>query len=200
MTEARVGRLLAACLHQAIVDQLPQRLEFYEHWLHSEGLRDGSIGLAPTIAVLGFLRTEGPAYQGVVERAGTLAAEWSVASLSPVERRAIMWLPRGLRARAALRVTARIAASICSATRASARVRRRTARLSVKASIFCDVREDRPLPLCGFYRTLAESTLAALGVPALGRLTQCHAVAEGVCIVTLDLFGARVVPDPAIAA
>ena len=82
MTEARVGRLLAACLHQAILDDLPQRIEFYEHWLHSEGLRDGNIGLSPMIAVLGFLRTEGDAYDLVASRAGQLAAEWTVTSLS----------------------------------------------------------------------------------------------------------------------
>ena len=47
MTEARIGRLLPACLHQAISDVLPERLEYYEEWLSPDGLRDGSIGLAP---------------------------------------------------------------------------------------------------------------------------------------------------------
>ena len=59
MTEGHLGRLLPACLHQAIADVLPQRLEFYEEWLDPVGLRDGSIGLAPISAVIGFLRTEG---------------------------------------------------------------------------------------------------------------------------------------------
>ncbi|MEO8070473.1 MAG: hypothetical protein ABI652_03655, partial [Acidobacteriota bacterium] len=99
MTDTRTGRLLAACLHQAIVDVLPQRLDFYENWLHSEGLRDGSIGLAPITAVVGFLRTEGAAYDAVVARAGQLAADWTVASLASVPRRVIIWLPRRLRAR-----------------------------------------------------------------------------------------------------
>jgi hypothetical protein len=30
---------------------LPTRLAFYENWLHAEGLRDGTIGLAPLYAV-----------------------------------------------------------------------------------------------------------------------------------------------------
>src|SRR5439155_25272548 len=51
MTDARIRRVLAASLHQAIGDVLPQRLDFYEVWLKSEGLRDGSIGLAPMTAV-----------------------------------------------------------------------------------------------------------------------------------------------------
>ncbi|MFI5177642.1 MAG: hypothetical protein ACHQO8_03725 [Vicinamibacterales bacterium] len=199
MTEARVGRLLAACLHQAIFDRLPQRLDFYEHWLHSEGLRDGSIGLAPMIAVLGFLRTEGDAYDRVVSRAGHLAAEWTVASLPAVERRVIHWLPRPLRARAALGVAARIVHSICSASKASARVRRRVARFSVKSSLFCDVREHQPAALCGFYRAVAVGTLTALGVPAHGRVERCRAVEGGTCVIVVDLF-AEAAADPAMAA
>ena len=65
-----MGRLVPACLHQAIQETLPRRLDFYEHWLHSQALHDGSIGLAPMTAVLGFLRTEGEGYDQVVRRAG----------------------------------------------------------------------------------------------------------------------------------
>ena len=59
MSEARIGRVLVASLHQAIADLLPTRLEFYENWLNVAGLREGTIGLAPLTAVLSFLRTEG---------------------------------------------------------------------------------------------------------------------------------------------
>ena len=104
MTEARVGRLVPACLHQAIQEALPRRLDFYENWLHSQGLHDGSIGLAPLTAVLGFLRTEGQGYNDVVRRAGVLAAEWTVASMSPSRRRFVGSLPRALRLRAGMRV------------------------------------------------------------------------------------------------
>jgi hypothetical protein len=200
MTEARVGRLLAACLHQAILDQLPQRIEFYEHWLHSEGLRDGNIGLSPMIAVIGFLRTEGEAYDRVVARAGELAAEWSIASLSGVKRRFILSLPRPLRVRAALGVAKGIARSIFSATKASSRVRRREARLSIKASLFCDVREEQRMALCGFYRGVAVTTLAAFGMPATGRVESCHAIAEGPCVIALELVSTQAASDPAMAA
>jgi hypothetical protein len=200
MTEARVGRLLAACLHQAILDHLPQRLEFYEHWLHSEGLRDGNIGLSPMIAVLGFLRTEGDAYDRVVSRAGELAAEWSVAALPGVERRLILWLPRPLKVRAALGVARRIVRSIFSASKASSRVRRREARLSIKSSLFCDVREHQPAPLCGFYRGVATATLAAFGLSAAGRVESCHAMDGGACVIALDVSGTQAAADPAMAA
>jgi len=56
MREAGVGRVLVASLHQAIADLLPTRLSFYENWLNAEGLREGTIGLAPLYAVLSFLR------------------------------------------------------------------------------------------------------------------------------------------------
>src|SRR5215831_6908790 len=101
MIDAHVGRLLAATLHEAIADELPQRLEFYEEWLRGQGMRDGSIGLAPISAVLGFLRTEGDAYDRVVSRAGSMAADWSVAALSPFRRRTGIALPRPFRTRAA---------------------------------------------------------------------------------------------------
>ena len=68
MSEARVGRLLVASLHQAIADVLPARLEFYENWLNVSGMREGTIGLGPLFAVLSFLRGEGGTYQTITRR------------------------------------------------------------------------------------------------------------------------------------
>ena len=59
MSEPRIGRILVASLHQSIQDLLPNRIEFYENWLSTAGLREGTIGLAPLSAVLSFLRLEG---------------------------------------------------------------------------------------------------------------------------------------------
>ena len=89
MRDAGIGRVLVAALHQGIADELPDRLEFYENWLNAEGLRNGTIGLAPLAAVLGFLRTEGAAYDSVTRRAGEYAAEWIVEELPPGYRRLI---------------------------------------------------------------------------------------------------------------
>ena len=69
MSEPRIGRFLVASLHQAIAELLPDRLEFYENWLSTAGLREGTIGLAPLHAVLSFLRSEGEIYGHVVVRA-----------------------------------------------------------------------------------------------------------------------------------
>jgi hypothetical protein len=200
MTEARIGRLLAACLHGAITERLPQRLEFYEHWLHSDGLRDGNIGHAPISAVLGFLRTEGPAYDEVTCRAGELAAVWTIASLPSSRRRAIGWLPRTWRARAALRIAAGIIRALQSSSRASTKVRRNAARVEVASSLFCVVREAQTTPLCSFYVAVAVESLRQFGIAAIGRTERCRAVGGSTCLVVIELQGAVTAPDPALAA
>jgi hypothetical protein len=186
MTEARIGRLLPACLHDAIAERLPNRLEFYEHWLTSDGLRDGTIGLAPMTAVLGFLRTEGDGYEAVTTRAGELAAAWSIMSLSPGRVRTIRWLPRFWRTRAALRVAAGIMHDVDGARRTTS-VRRRTARLEMTDALFCAVRTKSVTPLCGFYVAIAVETLRQFGVTAVGRSDRCRAVEGTTCLVVLDL-------------
>ena len=45
MHDGGVGRLLVASLHQGIADLLPTRLEFYESWLNSSGLKGAEQGL-----------------------------------------------------------------------------------------------------------------------------------------------------------
>src|SRR5437763_2308596 len=102
MREAGIGRVLVASLHQGIADILPTRLGFYENWLNAEGLREGTIGLAPLYAVLSFLRQEGDAYQLITTRAGEYASEWTVQSMSPARRAGIRWAPAPLRSRIAL--------------------------------------------------------------------------------------------------
>jgi len=187
MTEVRVGRLIAACLHQAIADVLPDRLEFYEHWLTSEGMRDGSIGAAPMLAVVGFLRTEGPAYDDVMRRGGVYAARWTLASMAPLRRRWITLLPRPWRARASLRIVARTVHSINRTSRATTRVKGTHARIEVVSSMFCEVRNVRSVPLCGFYLALALEVLRQCGLGADGVLERCHAVDGSSCVVSLDL-------------
>src|SRR6476646_3111103 len=104
MGEPSVGRVLVASLHQAIADVLPMRLSFYEGWLNAEGLREGTIGLAPLYAVLSLLRQEGDVYKLITTRAGEYAAEWTVASMPPLRRRMIGASPEWIRARMLLRL------------------------------------------------------------------------------------------------
>jgi hypothetical protein len=199
MSDLRIGRIVAASLHQSISDVLPDRLEFYELYLRSQGLRDGTIGLAPITAVLGFLRTE-PAYADVVQRAGSLAAAWTVASMSAWRRRVVEMLPRPLRARIALGIAASIVTLVSSSSKAVTRLTRTNAQLDVTASLFCDVREIQKMPLCGFYAAAAAETLASFGLPARSVVQQCHAVEGGPCVIALDLSGADDAARSALAA
>ncbi|HXT70878.1 MAG TPA: hypothetical protein VN700_14050 [Vicinamibacterales bacterium] len=200
MTEAHLGRLLPACLHQAISDVMPDRLEYYEEWLPPDGLRDGSIGIAPVSAVLGFLRTEGNAYRDVMFRAGTLAATWTVATLAPFQRRFGASLPLTFRAKFALRLTRRIVKDVLTTSSASTRLRRGTATISISSSLFCSVRQPQSRPLCDFYAALAVETLRSFDVAAESRLESCRAMQDGPCVVILTIGGAAHASEPAQAA
>src|SRR5258706_15188808 len=104
MTEAGIGRLLVASLHQGIAVLLPTRLEFYESWLNPSGLRDGRIGLAPLAAGLSFRRQEGEPYRLIAGRAGEYTAEGTVADLPAFERSFIRAPPAAIRRHLVIRV------------------------------------------------------------------------------------------------
>jgi len=200
MTEAHVGRLLAACLHEAILDELPQRLDYYETWLRPDALRDG-VGLGPITAVVGFLRTEREGgHDRVMARAGRLAADWTIDSLPAVRVRVVRALPRWFRARAAARVASAIVRDVLSTSRASTRVRRWRVELRVTESLFCVVREPQTVPLCAFYSAVAARSFERFGLSSEDRIDRCRAVASGPCVIVLDLHAAVRVADPARAA
>lgn len=175
MSEPRIGRVLVASLHQAIADLLPTRLEFYENWLNTSGLRDGTIGLAPLSAVLSFLRSEGEAYALITSRAGEYAAEWTVNSLPGLERRVIRALPGPFRLRAALRIARRLVRSTYPGSRAIVRMKRGAVSVDLRGSLFCEVRETSVAPLCGFYAAALARVLQLSGVAANARVAECRA-------------------------
>lgn len=175
MSEARIGRVLVASLHQAIADVLPMRLEFYENWLNVSGLREGTIGLAPLTAVLSFLRTEGDAYDAITARAGAYAAEWSIRGLPMLERRMIAVLPQPLRARAALRLARQLVRSTYPGTRLITRIKKGNASLDLRGSLFCEVRELSALPLCGFYAAAIARVMELFALPAVAEVVECRA-------------------------
>jgi hypothetical protein len=188
MSEARIGRVLIASLHQAIADLLPTRLEFYENWLNVSGLREGTIGLAPLTAVLSFLRTEGDAYAAVTARAGKYAAEWSVRSLPTLERKMILVLPTPLRARATLRIARQLVRSTYPGTRLITKFRKRAGSLDLRGSLFCEVRELSTHPLCGFYAAAVARLMELFALPADAQVVECRAsgVRRG-CMLAVSL-------------
>jgi len=187
MREAGVGRVLVASLHQAIADILPTRLSFYENWLNAEGLREGTIGLAPLYAVLSFLRQEGDAYGMITTRAGEYAAEWTVQSMTPLRRSLVKASPAWLRHRTLLRMARALVRDTYQGSRAISRLRRGTASVDLRASIFCTVREPVPSPLCGFYAAAFTRLMVLFDVGAHIEVIACRGTGETSCVLNVAL-------------
>ena len=188
MRDPGVGRVLVASLHQGIADILPTRLGFYENWLNAEGLRGGTIGLAPLYAVLSFLRLEeGDAYHLITARAGEYAAEWTVESMAPMQRSAIKAAPTWLRRRLLLWLARKLVHTSYPGSRAISKVRRGTARVDVRASIFCSVREPVAHPLCGFYAAAFMRQMALFNLRSRAEVISCRGTGETSCVLTIAL-------------
>lgn len=183
MREDGIGRVLVASLHQSIAESAPNRLGFYENWLSAGGLREGTIGLAPTYAVLSFLRQEGDLYQTVTTRAGRFAAEWTVESMPAFRRRVIRSMPVGIRTRLVMRLLDGLVRSSYAGSRAVGRVRRSTARVDVRASVFCNVREPVSFHLCGYYAAACTRLLALFGLSTDTRIESCRGAGDAACIL-----------------
>lgn len=201
MSDSGVGRVLVASLHQAIADVLPTRLAFYEGWLNAEGLRDGTIGLAPLYAVLSFLRQEeGSTYAEVTSQAGRYAAEWTVESMSPLGRSAIRALPMPIRRRLVLNRARTFVRMSYEGSRARWRMRKGTARLTVTASVFCSVREPVAHPLCRYYAAGVQRMLQMFGIDTVVRLETCRAAGGDTCSFIVPFVAEEPIAHEAEAA
>ena len=194
MSDAGIGRVLVASLHQGIADVLPTRLGFYEEWLNAEGLRGGTIGAAPVSAVLSFLRHEGDAYDLITTRAGRYAAEWTVDTMTPFRRRMIGAAPTWLRARILLRLATELVKDTCQTSRAVSRLRRGTARIDLRDSVFCSVREPVAQPLCRFYATAFARLLELFQLDAAASIVACRGTGSERCVVSVALTSSRSSP------
>jgi bacteriochlorophyll 4-vinyl reductase len=192
MSDAGVGRLLVASLHQGIADLLPSRLEFYEAWLNPAGLRDGRIGLAPLAAVLSFLRQEGDPYRLIAARAGEYSAEWTVASLPALQRTLIRAAPEGLRLRLVMRLVRRLVRSTYAGSRVVVRWRKARATVDLRGSIFCEVRDRVEHPLCEFYASAIRRLMYLFNLDVDVGTDQCRATGGGQCLMSVYVRSAGV--------
>ena len=181
--------MLVASLHQGISDIVPARLGFYESWLNAEGLRDGTIGLAPLYAVLSFLRQEGEVYEKITACAGEYAAEWTVESMAPIERTLIRAAPEWLRGRLLLQLAGRLVNRSYRYSRLVSRVRRGRASVDLRGSPFCSVRDPAPLPLCGFYVAAFTRLHALFDLPMRVEVVSCRGTGKTACLMTVSLAG-----------
>jgi len=187
MRDAGIGRVLVASLHQGISDVLPTRLGFYENWLNAEGLRGGRIGLGAVNAVLSFLRQEGDAYRTITTRAGEYAADWTVETMSSLQRSFLNAAPAWLRVRLLLRIGRRLVNDCFQGTRAASRVRNGIARVNVQDSIFCSVRDRVDHPLCGFYAAMYTRLFALFNLASVATVVACRATGETTCALNIPL-------------
>jgi len=187
MTDAAVGRLLVASLHQGIADLLPMRLEFYESWLHPSGLREGRIGLAPLAAVLSFLRLEGAPYHLIAARAGEYTADWSVAEISPVRKWVIMAMPPAIRKRMVIGVAQWMVRSTYGDTSVDVKWREWTGAVSLHSSLFCEVRDKVDSPLCEFYAAALRRLMTRFDLDADVVTERCRATGAGQCAMSVTV-------------
>jgi bacteriochlorophyll 4-vinyl reductase len=188
MREAGIGRVLVASLHQGIADILPTRLSFYENWLNADGLREGTIGLAPLYAVLSFLRQEGGAYEMITARAGEYAAEWTVQSMPPLQRTLLRVSPGWLRVRMLVRLARQLVRETYHGSRAISKLRQGAASFDVRASIFCTVREPVMHPLCGFYAAAFTRLMTMFNVGARTEVLQCRGTGRPTCLLEVAIL------------
>jgi predicted hydrocarbon binding protein len=187
MTDAAVGRLLVASLHQGIADLLPMRLEFYEAWLHPAGLREGRIGLAPLAAVLSFLRLEGAPYYLIAARAGQYTADWIFQDLSPLRKRFILAMPPAIRKRMVVSLAQWMARSTYGDTNVTVKWRQWTGAVDLQASLFCEVREHVESPLCEFYAAALRRLMSLCHLDADVVTEQCRGTGAARCVMSVTV-------------
>jgi hypothetical protein len=199
VTDDGIGRLLVASLHQAVGDVLPQRLDYYEHWLSPMGLRENRSGLAPLNAVLSFLRQEGDGpYRAVMTAAGRYSAEWYFAQGAVALGRRRL-LPRGMRRRLVLRRGRALLREAFQSHRVTTSVRRGAGRVTIDASVFCTLREAWPWPTCPYLASAVEHWLALHGLTAVVEVDGCRAQGQPQCTLAIR-FDPPVAVAPAEAS
>lgn len=183
MSEARIERLVAAAIHQAIGDIVPSRLEFYESYLRPRGWREDAVNLAPVAAVLSFLRHEPEGtYNQVMTRAADYAAGW-VHDAMPWRTRALLRVgPAWVRLRRLASIVRQHLDRSYRGTSVAITVRRGELRLTVAGSIFCSTRDPDSAPHCLYYAAFVEHLLTRAGVDvAHATIDDCRARGGDVC-------------------
>jgi hypothetical protein len=99
-----------------------------------------------------------------------------------------------------LRVASAICAAVDSRSRLKVRVRGLTAQVEVTSSVFCAVRGVQAAPLCGFYRSLALTTIAHFGLQSSAQVDRCRAMGAGSCVIEITLYASQPATETAAAA
>jgi bacteriochlorophyll 4-vinyl reductase len=137
-------------------------------------------------AVLSFLRQEGPQYDQIARRAGEYTAEWMVQAMSPAERRFATALPPRLRLWYVMRLARRLVRQTYAGSRASVRWRAGgVGAVDLRGSLFCQVRDPVPEPLCEFYAAAIRRLTALFQLEIDVRTDGCRATGAPRCVMVL---------------
>jgi hypothetical protein len=189
MSEARIDRLLAAALHQAIADLLPERLEFYESYLRPRGWREDAVNLGPVTAVLSFLRHEdGDIYDAVMVQAAAYSSKWWMSRQPWHVRTASRVLPVWMRLRQVGTLAKRHVETSYRGTKVRVTVRQKQLELQIRGSIFCSSREQVHEAPCRYYRAFVEALVANDAFPHRAETVACRALGGECCVVRLDVL------------
>lgn len=126
------------------------------------------------------------------ERAGELAAQWTVDSLPGFRLAVTKALPVPSRARATLWIARKLVRATYAGSRASISLRRGNGTVDIRGSIFCDVREKVDHPLCGFYAAAITRLFDLFAIRADAHVSSCRAIGGDGCRTSIVLSGTRV--------
>lgn len=195
MSDARIDRLMAAAIHQAIGEVVPARLQFYESYLRPRAWREDAVSLAPVAAVLSFLRHEPPGtFDAVMASAAAHAARWVYAELPWRVRATRRVSPSLVRVRRLGRIAREQLQRSYGGTRVAVSVRRGQVTVEVRGSIFCSSRDASSAPHCRYYLAFFECLFGLDGISVTdGTLERCRAHGGDTC-------GLRIVTNGKAAA
>ncbi|MBM62583.1 MAG: hypothetical protein CL484_06500 [Acidobacteria bacterium] len=186
MGELKIGRAVAAALHQAISELLPTRIQFYEEWLTLDRIREGTVSRAKVGAVLSFLRQESSGYDQVVERAGRYTGVWTFDTKPRFCEGFLQRMPQPIRVWIALRRGASLIKGLHDGGRLRWATRRGVVVAEIQRSLFCEVRVKARAPLCRFYAALLEYCLESVKLSCSIELIRCRGVGDKVCELRID--------------
>jgi len=109
-----------------------------------------------------------------------------VDALSPTQRKVALWVPRPVRVWWVLRLARRLVRQTYGGSRVVSRgVGLGRGSVDVRGSVFCQVRDRVPAPLCEFYAAALRVLLSRFDLPMDARTAECRAVGATRCTIAL---------------
>ena len=106
--------------------------------------------------------------------------------MSPLQRRVLLTLPRGLRLWLVMRLARRLVRQTYGGSRAIIRgATRGQGHIDLRGSVFCQVRDRVPHPLCEYYAAALRHLLHRFELPHGAQAKECRAAGAARCLIAL---------------